>query len=71
MSRLGPKGQQLRQLREAREAESNVVALRHRVAGDADAIEIGRLYARSAGAGSDLLPMEVRFLPPVLLMGGK
>ncbi len=28
-------------------------------------------FARSAGAGSDLLPMEGRFLPPVLLKGGK
>ena len=27
--------------------------------------------ARSAGAGSDLLPMEGRFLPPVLLKGGR
>ena len=26
--------------------------------------------ARSAGAGSDLLPMEGRFLPPALLKGG-
>jgi hypothetical protein len=27
-------------------------------------------FARSAGAGSDLLPMEGRFLPPALLKGG-
>jgi hypothetical protein len=27
-------------------------------------------FARSAGAGSDLLPTEGRFLPPVLLKGG-
>ena len=27
-------------------------------------------FARSAGVGSDLLPMEGRFLPPVLLNGG-
>jgi hypothetical protein len=26
--------------------------------------------ARNAGAGSDLLPMEGRFLPPALLKGG-
>jgi hypothetical protein len=26
-------------------------------------------FARSAGAGSDLLPMEGRFLPPALLKG--
>jgi hypothetical protein len=28
-------------------------------------------FARSAGAGSDLLPMEGRFLPPALLKGGR
>jgi hypothetical protein len=28
-------------------------------------------FARSAGVGSDLLPMEGRFLPPALLKGGR
>jgi hypothetical protein len=28
-------------------------------------------FARSAGAGSDLFPMEGRFLPPALLKGGR
>jgi hypothetical protein len=28
-------------------------------------------FARSAGAGSDLLPVEGRFLPPALLKGGR
>jgi hypothetical protein len=28
-------------------------------------------FTRSAGAGSDLLPMEGRFLPPALLKGGR
>ena len=28
-------------------------------------------FARSVGAGSDLIPMEGRFLPPALLKGGR